>query len=141
MRVSITVYKNSGLATVVSLIGRIVLIIGIFCIVSIFEVKEITDKIAAAFSSFLLIGVGILLTLLADRIATKKQFKAWQEKVIANGFTKDIRENPLAAIQIYNTNPGKDALEWIESLNPQAGMLIRQMTAKKKETAAEQNKG
>lgn len=109
-------YKNSGLATFVSVIGALFQYGGVLCLFS--------GLIPGA---LVCIPIGILLYFAGEKISFNKWVKLLQSK----GLEEQIRTDANVAVQVYNANPGKNTLAYISSLNPQAGEQIAQSVNKK----------
>lgn len=117
----ITIYKNSFLASAVSILGYLFVVCGIMAAFS----GEIAGGILIA-----LVGFG--LAVLASSISEQKQFKTWKKQIEQKGLVPQIQASTQVAIQVYNTFPGTKALEYIRTLNPTAAQLISQQLAAKK---------
>lgn len=128
-----TIYKNSALATVCSIIGMGLAAIGIIGIITVIGGEEKDDRIAIVVFSVISILAGFGLQVLASNVAEKEQCKSIQKKLTEQGYDRQIAADVNAAIQVYNAKPAKEMLRWIESLNPQAGQLIRQHLAAQKQ--------
>lgn len=109
----IRVYKNSIVASILSVIGYTFLMIGIVVAVN----ESVPGGIIIA-----LLGVG--LAIWGARISEKKQFRTWKNKIESTGLTGRIREDVNVAVMVYNSNPSKQSLSYISQLNPVAGELI-----------------
>ena len=113
-------YKNSFLASVVSILGCIC----ILCMVLEFDSYETTESIPV-------ILLGIALLIWGKVISNNKAFKKWWKQVENAGLVGQIATDTSVAIAVYNKNPIKATLKKIESLNPAAAEAIRAQTVKK----------
>lgn len=118
MRGTFIVYKNSVPATLCNLIGSLMAIYG-FAIM-----------IRSSFTNgLLLLALGIGMMFLASWISDKSEFPAWKRKVRKSGLIPEIQRSVPTAIQVYQTNPCPQALNYIRTLNPQAAEIIEQVQA------------
>ena len=114
-------YKNSFLASVVSIFG---------CVIIIGGITTFKDDVAVA---ILAIVIGLAMAILGKRISDNKAFKTWWKKVVELGLVPQIAQSTSTAIDIYNKNPQKRTLKKIAELNPAAAAQIeRSLAAKKK---------
>lgn len=117
----IRIYKNSFLASALSILGYIFLVTGII----------------AAFNGEVVGGIFVVILSIAMMFAAKaisdnKQFKAWKKQVEEKGYVPKIQSSVEVAIQVYNTYPGTKTLAYIRTLNPAAADNIAQQLAAKK---------
>lgn len=121
-RVSVTIYKNSFLASIVSILGTGVALCGLMALLS----REIAVGIVA-----ILLGFGLMV--LASSISDRKAFRTWlkeaKKKTDIDGM---IRASVSSAIAVYNLYPGTYMLSYVSNLNPEAGRQIRQYLADQK---------
>ena len=113
-------YKNSFLASVVSILGGIIFFGGL---------ATITENVAGAIA---LVAVGVALMIWGRSISKNKSFKKWWKQVEDNNLEPAIARDLNTAITIYQKNPEKRTLKKIEELNPQFATYIRENIAKKK---------
>jgi len=120
-RVGIKTYKNSALATVVSVIG------------SLFELGGITTMVNGGLDYLL---VGFLLALwgaahfvAAERLSDYAQYRTWKRQIEQKVDAEQIMQDEALAISIYSTNPCKRVLKYIQNLNPTAAEQIQQQIA------------
>jgi hypothetical protein len=114
-------YKNSFLASVVSIIGCAAILVGIYSIVD----ETIVEGVIA-------IVVGLALAIWGKQISENKAFKTWWKQVTDANLEPQIAQSVDVAIQVYNKNPQKRTLKKIAELNPAAAESIeRQLAAKK----------
>jgi len=116
------IYKNSVLASVVSIVGGLTLILGVTYAVQ----EEVLPGILIALAGF-------ALYIWASVISDNKRFKTWKKTVEAKGLDDAARSSVQSAIQVYNTYPCDKTLKYIAALNPEAARNISaQLAAKKK---------
>lgn len=107
-------YKNSFLASVVSILGCILVIAGI-------SVAGDGDMATTAG----LIICGIPLIVWGKIISNNKAFKKWWKQVENANLIPQIRQDVNTAIAVYNKNPQKRTLKKIAALNPAAAAQIQ----------------
>ncbi len=113
-------YRNSFLASVVSIAGCGILIGGIAVIAE----GDILPGIA-------FIAAGLGLCILARVISGNKSFKKWWKQVTDANLEGAIARDADLAVKIYNKNPQNRTLKKIEQLNPAAADFIRKNRGKK----------
>lgn len=114
-------YRNSFLASVVSIFGC-VLFLGGIAIISEGDVG----------AGIVTIVLSIPLLLWAKKISNDKAFKKWWKQITDNNLEPQIAQNVSTAIAIYNKNPQKRTLDKIAQLNPAAAEQIRSSLEAKK---------
>ena len=114
-------YKNSVLATLVSLFGCAWAIAGIAACAE----GEIGGGIV-------IIALGVVFLVWARSISRNKAFKKWWKQVKDNNLEPQIAGSADVAISIYNKNPQKRTLKKIAELNPAAAEMIGKQLAQKK---------
>lgn len=115
-------YKNSFLASLVSIFGCVFVI----CSISIIFSGEVLIGIV-----LILIGVGLLMA--ASDISDNKQFKKWLKEAQENNIDDVIRSSVADAARMYNLAPGKAMLKYIRGINPEAADAIQKdLDAQKK---------
>lgn len=107
-------YRNSFLASVVSILGCVLVIAGI-------SVSGDGDVATTAG----LIICGIPLIVWGKIISNNKAFKKWWKQVEDANLEPQIRQNVNTAIAVYNKNPQKRTLKKIAALNPAAAAQIQ----------------
>lgn len=117
----VRIYKNSFLASALSILGYVFLATGI---IAAFNGEIIGGIFVVAISIAMMFG--------AKSISENKQFKAWKKQVEEKGYVPGIRSSVSTAIQVYNTFPCTKTLEYIRTLNPAAAENIAQQLAAKK---------
>ena len=104
-------YQNSFLATVVSILGCLMVFMGL------------TDAIH---EKFLFIGLGIVLVICGKLISNRKAFKKWWQKIEDANLVEKIQTDVEIAKIVYSKNPTRATLKKIEALNPAAAEAIRE---------------
>ena len=120
----VRIYRNSFLASLVSIIGSAVAATGI------------ASALGGEPAGLIAVPVGIAFFCLAGSISEGKEFKKWQKLVRSKGIEDAMRTDAALAVSVYRTNPGERALSYITALNPGAGAYIRSMNAQAKGKAA-----
>lgn len=108
-------YRNSILASIISIIGCI------FVIMSITELSE----------AWPMTIIGLVMCILGKGISVNKAFKTWWDTVIGTGKAAQMRTDRELCVEVYNENPGKHTLKKIREINPEAGEWIEQHISKK----------
>lgn len=67
---------------------------------------------------------GIAFTAWAEHINDKKIFNLWIKDLEKKGLREAVAESAEQAVALYNANPCKRTLKYIEKVNPQAGSFI-----------------
>lgn len=111
----VTLYKNSIIASVLSLAGTILALGGVVSLVS-----------GEPAGGIVLILLGVAMMLWASSISERKAFQTWlkaaKEKADIDGM---IRASESSAITVYNLRPGKSMLRYICGINHEAGAQIK----------------
>lgn len=114
-------YKNSFLASAVSIFGCVMFMGGIAVIAE----GEIGGGI-------LMMAIGVALLIWARNISDNKAFKKWWKQITDANLETEIAKSAYIAMEIYNKNPQKRTLDKIAQLNPSAAEMIqRQLDAQK----------
>lgn len=113
-------YKNSFLASLVSIIG---------CITAVGGIATFSEDVAGAIA---LIAVGVALAIWGRSISKNKSFKKWWKQIEDNNLETAIARDLNTAIAIYQKNPDKRTIKKIGELNPQFATYIEEKVAKKK---------
>ncbi len=114
-------YKNSFLASAISIIGCLMIMGGILTLAD----EMVTEGI-------IFIVIGLALAIWGKQISANKAFKTWWKQVTDADLEPKIAQSTDVAIQVYNKNPQKRTLKKIAELNPAAAENIeRQLAAKK----------
>lgn len=119
-RITVTIYKKSPLATVISVCCPIMVLTAI---------SLAFEKMWLPAIIFLVIGIWFLF--LAPAVNERKLFKLWVKNIQAKGLEAHIAQSLDAAITVYNTYPNKKTIDYIRSLNPQFAYYIQQRTLDK----------
>lgn len=122
MMARITLYKNSILASIISILGYICCMFGI--------VMMIQEKEFVAGILLILIGFGFICW--AAQISENKRFKQWKKKISTPDVIAAIQNDIAFAVKVYNAYPSKKTLAYIRSLNPGAADRISQLLASQK---------
>lgn len=129
MRIRYTTYKNSILASAISVIGSIILVVTILGLVRmVIELGFDADIFVVGMFNG---AIGVGLQLLGVHISRAKQIKQFQKELKVQGQEVKIAASVEYAISIYNQLPGKEMLAYIGSLNPTAEKRIANSIAKK----------
>ena len=113
MKIPIRIYKNSFLASLVSILGSIS---GLICVCAFLGGEIIAGIIALIIS--------VLLFFAAEYLSQMKCFKLWIKQLEAKGMLSQVANNMDAAVAMYNANPTKMTLSYIKKLNPDAATTI-----------------
>ena len=114
-------YKNSFLASVVSIAGSIIGLSGIAMI----------NNDEPVVGVLMIIG-GIAMIIVGKIISNDTAFKKWWKQVTDANLEPQIAQNISTAIAIYNKNPQKRTLKKIAALNPAAAEQIERSLGAKK---------
>ena len=104
-------YQNSLLASVVSIFGCLLVLMGLL--------DAVDEK-------YLIIVLGIAFMICGKLISNRKAFKKWWEQVEDAGLEERIKTDIALAKAVYSKNPIRATLKKIESLNPAAAEAIRE---------------
>lgn len=107
-------YKNSFLASVVSILGCILVVAGIVAI---------QDGDTGAGIGMIVLALPFLIS--GRIISNNKSFKKWWKQVKDANLEPQIAQDVNTAIAVYNKNPQGRTLKKIEQLNPAAAEQIR----------------
>jgi hypothetical protein len=110
-------YKNSFIASIISITGCMLIMAGI----------------ASGFN-ILMILAGIPFLIGGHEYSEYVAFKKWWKKVVEANLVPEIAKSTSTAIQIYNKNPGTRTLKKIRELNSQAAANIEAQLQAKKNT-------
>ena len=97
-------YKNSFLASVVSIVGCCAIMYGIF--------RFVNDQFE---EGILFAIVGLVLAFFGKWISENKAFKVWWKQVSNANLIPQIAQDVSAAIAVYNKNPQKRTLKKLQS--------------------------
>ena len=113
-------YKNSFLASVVSIFGCAMVAAGIASFAE--------DAMVAV----VLILIGLVFAIWGKLISDNKAFKKWWKQVEDNNLTSAVATDLNTAIAVYQKNPQKRTIKKIAALNPSFAEHIQQSIANKK---------
>ena len=105
-------YRNSFWASVVSIIG---------CVLILGGIGTFSESIGGA---IVMIILGFVLAVCGKNISENKAFKTWWQQVVDAGLVPQIAQNTATAIAVYNKNPQDRTLQKIRELNPAAAQQI-----------------
>lgn len=114
-------YKNSFLASVVSLFG---------CGLVIYGISEFRNYGFEYGLPWFLLAVPFVV--LAKMISNRKAFKKWWKQIEKANLVPQIAKSNQVALDIYNKNPQKRTLKKIAVLNPEAAAIIETSLIEKK---------
>lgn len=117
----IQIYKNSILATLMSIFGYGVILMGGMLLL---------DK--TYIEGVIMLILGVALKVWADSVSENKRLKVLKKDLEARGLVPEIRASVRTAIEVYNMLPSKKMLAYIRTLNPEAADNIAQQLAAKK---------
>lgn len=125
----ITYYKNSFLASVISILSSLLgMFGGLLLVIAVLDGSF--GDIPAALAC---LAVAVCGGSLAGRISQNKvNTEWWQEQIQKQGRESQIAGSVDFCFQVYNANPNQWTLNKIEELNPAAAAQIRQSLAVKK---------
>ena len=114
-------YKNSLLASIVSIFGCSMILAGIV----IFAEGEPSGGAA-------IVVFGFVMALWGKRISNNKAFKQWWKQIQEQNLEPVIAKDLNTAIAIYQKHPKPETLNKIAALNPTFAQYIRENIANKK---------
>lgn len=106
-------YPNSRGASVLSALGGLLMMIG-------------CPMVFLYGMGLVPVAVGIGMQILAKVVANNKSFKLWMKSLLEKGVLDQIPNNIVLAIKLYEANPCKKTLKYLQTANPQAAMIISQ---------------
>lgn len=114
MRVSFSYknYPNSKGATVLSTLGGFLKAVGI-------------PLILLFGMGIIFTGIGFGMQKLADVMNENKCFKLWMNGLQQKGVLSQIPYNTELAVKLYEANPTKKTLKYLQGANPQAAMIVQ----------------
>ena len=116
----VTLYKNSILASLLSLAGYFMIAGGIMAAFN----GEVVPGIVLA-----LLGIGV--SWLAAWLSSQIQFLKWLRQLKKKNIPELAKSDASLALQIYQANPTKQTLRYVRKLNPTAASYIDQQLAAK----------
>ena len=112
-----TKYQASKFATFVSIVGTLMRYAGVLCLFA-----------GAPVGTVVCFGIGVGIHFLAEAIG----FGAWKKTVHKQGLDEKVKQGDLqTAIALYNGDPKKRTLKYLDSLNAQVAAQIRAQVEKK----------
>ena len=121
----ITIYKNSVLATLMSLAGGFMVAMGV---VGLFSQMYVPGVV--------MLLIGFVLSVWASSVSENKRFKQWKKNLALKGLVSEIQRSEATAFAAYNTCPSPQALAYIRTLNPAAADKIAQKLEAQKQQKA-----
>ena len=113
-------YKNSFLATIVSVLGCALVVLGIVVFVEDF------------FGAVIFVLMGLALIYWANEISENKAFKKWWKQIKDNDLEPVIAKDLNTAIAVYQKNPQSRTVKKIATLNPSFAEYIEKNIVAKK---------
>ena len=113
------IYKNSILATIISMMGTAFAFGGVYMIID-------GETSGAA----LLIIFGVALMFGAAAISKNKVFKVWVKSLKSKGILEQLSTNDALCRQVYQANPIKRTVRLIEKYNPRMADELRATSVK-----------
>ena len=113
-------YRNSFLASVVSLFGCALIMVGVMGVVE------------GEPSALVCVIPGLALAIWGRNISHNKSFTKWWKQIEEKNLEPVIARDLNTAIAVYNKNPQKRTLKKIATLNPAFAEHIQQSVANKK---------
>lgn len=122
-RIYVNIYKNSVLASILSIVGTVFLLLNVGMFIS--ELVKGSFDFAKDFPVVILYTlIAILLLWLAKYISERKEFKQFVKYVKQNHLEQEIAGSIEAALKLYRAYPTKLVKKYITKLNPETlGML------------------
>lgn len=112
-----TKYQASKFATFVSIVGALMRYAGVLCLFA-----------GAPIGTVVCFGIGVGIHFLAEAIG----FGGWKKMVHKKGLDEKVKQGDVpTAVSLYNGDPKKRTLNYIESLNAQVAAQIRAQIEKK----------
>lgn len=124
----ITYYKNSFLASVISIISSFLGMFGFAMLAVCFLSKDFSDLPEI----LLTLAIALVGGAIASSISkNKSNTQWWQEQIIQKNLEGEIKNSVDFCFKVYNANPNQWTLHKIEQLNPNGAAQIRQALAAK----------
>ena len=118
-------YKNSFLASVVSIFGCGLVMAGIVMFGEGVGGEDVGGVVA-------MILIGVALAIWGKVISGNKAFKKWWKQVKDNNLESAVASDLNTAIAVYQKNPQERTIKKIATLNPAFAEHIRKYVANKK---------
>lgn len=114
MRVSVNYneYSHSRGATILSVMGGVLKGIGL-------------PMILLYGVGIIFIGIGLGMQKLAEVVNRNKVFRMWLKSLSEQGILEKISYDTELAVHLYEANPDKKTLKYLEKANPKAAEIIR----------------
>lgn len=125
----ITYYKNSFLASVISIISCFLGMFGSAMLAICFLSRDFSDLPEILLTLAIALGGGAIASSISKN---KSNTQWWQEQIIQKNLEGEIKNSVDFCFQVYNANPNAWTLQQIENRNPAAAAKIRQALAAKK---------
>ena len=120
-RLPITIYRNSILASIISIVGTICLVAGV-CLV--FE-ETITGIVMAIF--------GGVFMLWAHCISENKAFRRWKKQLKTDGIIDMMPSSNDICMRVYYSNPCKKTIKFIGKYNSSVADELKSQMRRKKQ--------
>ena len=124
----ITYYKNSFLASVISIISSFLGMFGFAMLAGCFLSKDFSDLPEILLTLAIALGGGAIASSISKN---KSNTQWWQEQIIQKNLEGEIKNSVDFCFKVYNANPNQWTLQKIEQLNPNGAAQIRQALAAK----------
>lgn len=139
MRIPIKIYK-SFFGTLLSIFSLFPLLLGVGALIGSFSSGDVFIIILGIVGCIVCFACYLLFQYLAQTITEKKLFKKWTKELREKGVEAEIASSVDLALYVYNNNKSELTVKYIEKLNPQAGVIIRNHIAEQKALAKQEKK-
>ena len=137
MRIPIKIYK-SFIGTILSLLSLFPLLGGVGIIIASVSSGDVLIIILGVLGGIVCIVFHWLIQELAGYVTERKLFNKWTKELREKGVEADIASSVDLALYVYNNNKSELTVKYIEKLNPQAGVIIRNHIAEQKALAKQE---
>lgn len=137
MRIPIKIYK-SFIGTILSLLSLFPLLGGVGIIIASVSSGDVLIIIPGVLGGIVCIVFHWLLQELAGYVTERKLFNKWTKELREKDVEADIASSVDLALYVYNNNKSELTVKYIEKLNPQAGVIIRNHIAEQKALAKQE---
>ena len=120
MEINFTIYKNSVIASIVDIIGSILIVVSIYLGVEIF----FNDNYSNILIIICILSAGFFLKCLASIINEWISNRNLRDIKKNRAFIPQIKDNALEAYRVYLDKPTDEVFEYIKLYNPFAAMRI-----------------
>lgn len=126
MRITFQYYKNSVLASIISIFGCVLCYVGVIALIYtlIYIVLGKESTVDEIISYVITAAWGIFLIHISEQVSKKKEFKKWLQMNAEINLEDRIKASADFAVKAYNSCPNKYNLKFITDLNPEAGAYI-----------------